>query len=513
MKRLVGECTAFIMEGSKEVFLGVIEKLNHEKVITKNFFGKNCPKVKKIVKPSFKFSVKFGDTIEDIYLRSNEFGNPTDWYRLKNLEEGWANKILLESDNIQVANGEIINETFEACIEGSKDFSKYPYISLVSKGMSEVFSQAREELRRNLSVCLGKKTSKLVPGGRYDTETESLIYLGKFLSRRSSEKSSEFNTNSTPTDYAYLFVDYSEDLANNSGTVSELIKKCSIVKRENTPTLIVRYASKSMVFVDSVVQDDLGGSEDFSLFYESVIKNSEIKNENPSWPALGEYGYIFNILSLNKDLNDYTKYESIISPIINRMIEIGLGFLYSDGKQYKKVSELRSLLISMFSDINQEKTKYYTEFFNTIDLDNKIKDVLSWWSPDLLKVDFDFYLKNRFMCRYIRSIIRTETASYYDYGKETISMQIKNSSLKNLIIKICSDYINTEEELYGVRVSQSNIGTQKNPILYTNMYIDLDNIVNYFGGINNIPEEVKKGLMETSFGRIVIQFDEDSVIE
>ena len=92
-------------------------------------------------------------------------------------------------------------------------------------------------------------------------------------------------------------------------------------------------------------------------------------------------------------------------------------------------------------------------------------------------------------------------------------MQIKNSSLKNLIIKICSDYKNTEEELYGVRVSQSNIGTQKNPILYSNMYIDLDNIVNYFGGINNIPEEVKKGLMETSFGRIVIQFDEDSVIE
>ena len=189
---------------------------------------------KKVFIDNRNFSVKI--VFDKIYVKHESFG--TDEYLLvKNqagikdimyvISETVCNKGLLEGDNWSI----LFNDQKEC---------------LPAKDGITVYDKAEIEMFRRLSVSNSSKTSKWIPGYRYDTEQEVFYYLGEVNCLKNGEYSNcTYGTRSDNKYYMTLSAKnykpkdgetINEAIKNNFKDIKFSTKKCMVVKGKQFAT-------------------------------------------------------------------------------------------------------------------------------------------------------------------------------------------------------------------------------------------------------------------------------------
>lgn len=505
-RKFVGETTAYLFSETKEVFLVYIDKPVTEKKILKKLQNKG-EQHKIVVSQALEMSLKFGE-IGNILVKSKLFPD-NSWYKVMNLSSSYnIYQILSESSNI--VKGEVMGTTFECSFETPDE------CYLVSREMKD-WEIGIEEMRRSFSVSLGKKTKKLVPGYRYDTEEKSLIYLGKFCSRR-EDKNSKFSTLVTPTDYVYLFTDWEDWIEKNFTSVSEVIMNGYLKKESDDLELgivpiEISYKSRSLVEVGKVLEPG-PTDENFSRYYGKILENTSkvrkwvISDDGGPFEDYGKF--IFDVLSINKNLSDYDSYFEVINQYLYLVIEYVLERYETTNKE-----EIKKFIYQLiyYHDSNNYKEDYYSQLFKIIDIDRYIDQAVSVWSPGLRNVDFEVFSRTGFKSKIIRCNLRTE-ASYKDPGLVNIvniGKSIGSKEIARVVVNIINLIKTGEKDVNGVSSFKTNIGTARNPLVYYNISISTAAILDNAGDLDL--NTVKRGLMESDIRKVLIQYDCNSVIE
>ena len=503
--RLSSDLIAFF--SNDLVYLCSPEKKSYRSAILKKIYG-NTQSPKEVNIENNQFNLKINKDFR-VFIKCGEFPNPNHFYEVKNFS-----KVSDYSDIPDI--GSIISQVngidhgvypdniiFEAAFSEEKPDE----VMFINDSMPE-YKEAFQEMKRRLNCSLYKKTKKWIPGHRYDSLSETYYYLGEFLSRRKEPYNSSFIKDPSDMQTVYLVT---KDIDDSFGKISDIFKT-KIFGNENDNILVL---DKLPSCVDSgeVLENDVTNIQDY---WDNLVENSYNKYKNTNKFGLVTFDnqkYIFDIFcyqsvgKLDYNISELTKAK------IEDVIKTEMTNIKVSSKSDK--SNLLNEYTTKIIDGNIDRVNYYTELFNVLQIDKKIIENIDKLDVDSLLLNLNSYVKYGEIHRYFKNnskvLISKQRINSTSYKLDVITIDELLSGfddLKSVVI----DIINNARNNYGIGVSQMsdiNVGTKKCPKVYTTISMNILDIINYYNGIDNIPEKVKFEILNKKFWGLELTIDKD----
>ena len=502
--RLTSEVIAYVVPTEKEVWLAAAEKKQYQVGVIKLINGKPYQEVRLYEN---QFSLRFGggDNDFDIYLKCEEL--PDDWFKVANFyKPGIWN--LIEGHTI--VNGEL-GEKFEVIFE-----EDIPYVSFIEPNMKN-FKKCFEEMKRKMNCEMCKKTTKWIPGHRYDSFTESIFPLCTTKLRKTSLTNSEFLKDLDKMPDVWIYV---EELGNEK-TVSEVLKNRSF--GDGPTDLKIGFKTKSMVDAGEILTNDYSGNiKDYWLPIFENAKNSgkslkEIldtfstysDSPNPTLP-------IMELENLTKDTIEGVLVESWNLDNIRADLLVG-----DKNKEEENIERARKLfVISGIKDPNFLKGLYYPELYKElgIEMEDLTKEAIENVKGIRMTQDFNTYLKYQ---NYWGNPGRIDTgkccskqrvkSTNYKLDVVTLKDLYGDTELKDTIIEA----VNKVREDFGLGATEYslvNIGNKKEPKEYIICKLTLSDLIKYKKGVSKMSENLKNEIIENHFVWVQVIFDKDGTL-
>lgn len=506
--RLVSDLFVYVST-KKEVYFAPIDDKKIQSAI-----------IRQIESPYFElkienseFNIKLQEDL-NLYIKSNQLPEKERYYKINNFNTNSLGEIITQIKNNK---GDFLDVEFEAIF--SDDFPGI--VSFVNNSMSQ-YKGCFEEMKRRVNCELCKKTKKWIPGHRYDTLTNTIYYLGEVKSKKLTLTNSELQDGiSMPT--AYLYVEEIDQCKK----ISEVLRTKCFGK-----DIRVLFNQVSMVDCGQVLENDFG---EFQDYWEDLITNTE-KEEN----CIDNFGNsiynnpknIFSVISYQSGIKDLTvssEIRTVLEKVIKTLMEQTLRNYWNYNTSSIKLNSKQSIeentkgLITLtFTKIKDEnilRLLYYTELFNkyNIPIENIAKEILLNWNEDDIFNNFDLYLKylGYISIHYQKDYIilqREKTKIYNIKDFIKVSDLFGENELSDSIIKL----FEKAKSNYGVGISKFeyyNIGTKKDPKIYISANIELNDLIKYFDGVDNMSKNLKNIIMKKKFIEVDISVDYNKVLE
>ena len=508
--RLTSELMAYFISGTNRVYLASVDK------------KQDMTKVIKLIDPSItyqelrlyenQFNIRFrSNDINNLILeaRSNEFPSSDSWYIVENYysENIWE---LLESHTI-------VNGDFDESINFEVGFAdEIPEVIFVEPKMKN-FKVYFEEMRRRINCELCKKTSKRIPGHRYDTLTESFYFLAPVKGRLENIRNSEYKMGSDKPD-VFLYVNSIED---SEKTVSDVLRNRAF--GDGPDDIKVFYGKKTLVDAGSALDDDFTGN--IRDYWESLYSNT---SERSLKDILGIFSVITgeDELNLSDSLRNHI-IEKTKDCLVNNIIlenwnlqSLRDDLIIKDSNSLEtNISNLKRLFFTKgFIDCNFLKNIYYSKLYEElkIDLSGVLKVALDIWGTMTLDSDFETYIKyqsyfaNPGRFKPLQDSRQRVTSTKYKLDVITLKDIFGDCELRDVIIET----INHVRDNFGLGASLYNlvnIGTKAEPMEYIICNITLNDIIRY-KGLSGLSEDLKRDIAKRHFVSITVSFDKDGKI-
>lgn len=519
--RLVSDLVVFLIPNKYRIYFASPEKPSYINAVIKKVYN-DCSSIVPIELKldDNSFNLKLDEEL-NVLVKSDLLPDKNQYYRVMNF--CWSDSPTILGNIIsQVENnkGEF-KDKFEVIFSDSIPGE----ISFVSPSMSQ-YNSYFIEMRRRLNVELNRKTKKWKIGHRYDSLTKTIYYLGEVKSRLSSPQNTEFMEGVNMTT-AYLYTSEIDEVKDKK--ISDILNS-----RSFGSNIKVAFNQEAMVDCGEVLENDITNFQDY---WEELMKNtinSEQKQGSDNIPRYEQLNNILSILSFQTGTDDLKVSNEIkdeLVEVIQNVMKSGLlkfwnyniSYIKLNSKQpiEKNVENLIKIFYGEIKDRNLMRESYYNTYFNKvgIDLAKIAKDVLVDWNENDIYSDFDNYV------RFIEY-----TKNHYPTAVKPVNEREKSKGFSNSELYTVANSVGIDTELtnviiglfnfavkkYGVGISEFeyyNIGTKKDPIIYIEARITLDDIIKFLGGIDKMSEKLKQEIISRKFTEIKIQIDKDRVLE
>lgn len=456
------------------------------------------------------FSVKiiFGN----IYIKHESFG--TDEYLLVENQAGINNIMQVISETI-CNKGLLEGNDWSILFNDQKE-------CLPAKEGITIYNKAEIEMFRRLSVSCSSKTSKWVPGYRYDTEQNVYYFLGEIDSLlKTTGYYGQYTYGTRDIDKKYYMVLPAEVYRPKDGeTINEVIK--------NNFQDIKFLTKKSMaVKGKQFATDDFNG---MIPLWEELISNWENNkkinvnefSDRQTYESLKSLLNIFVwVSSKDSTKNIYLseKSKQTISQIIsNKMLNYltaywgqGTSTRFDDcpGDEKTPLENRETLKEIFFMENNRIGEKqvsnpiqFFSNFYNElgIDVDGIADELLGTFSSELLLENWEKYIDN---LSHVQLNPGELTNGFVDKcdgygGYNTTSLTDEEQKFFDPILQYCRETSTNAEEY-----RRYNSGTKSRPVYVELFTIDINTIKRMYE--NNVPEDVAKFLMNRKFVKTIFK--------
>lgn len=409
-------------------------------------------------------------------------------------------------------------------------------IKLVSPEMSE-YDDCFDEMTRLASCKSYKKTKKFIPGHRYDSEKETIFFLGTVIAKKAQPYCTNF-LSEDKVGVAYLFVN---KLPKEAKTVSDVFKLSYF--DENDPYAI-KYRTNIQSMVDSgeILENDSPRIEDFwetlttnacDIAKQPLLGSSHI-NFQYFYRALEPYA--FSSISGVKEIPEMLKETLMqyIEVIIKELLIIyynsdyslfgGRGLYISEQQTMDaNVANTFKLFCKYIMDPNALSYPYYEEFFKYFDIpiNDLIIEQIKMFDKSFVTESFDNFIK--WWEQYYRyHDIQTSTKKSCQrvkavggYGKGKVDQKASKNTIESLFGKtplseILKKQVNDARNGDLTAVSSFevvNLGTKSRPKEYVHLTINVNKVVEYATYNNELTESLKKNILNERFTELELEFD------
>lgn len=448
-----------------------------------------------------------------------------NWYILGNTYTG---DIVSQLDSVTINNGLVLDVLF-----GFNPIYPEKVIPLFQG--SNLYKESEKEFIRKTNLSLYSKTTKYIPGHKYESENGTYIFLGEVK----SHKTSIYNCTEYAVDYnareLYAFInDIPENLQ-----YDDIVLNYNISELNSYPLDI----KEKTIFLESKkpAMADLGElikiTGKFEDYWETKIKKFISEKKDPYSYGSSQYNYkdiddLINFFVISGDLIPKVSSES--KKLMEKIIKVEYRFylfkFYDTQAQSLKLNILKSQDMSTQSDAlvnnlvssgirdtrNYYDKEYYTSLFKKVfDIDLKKLASLSIDSFKLETIscdDFKDLIENfgYFEFRNPQNYIMAIDFIYLNNKKRKFKTFLKEDAYRNLILSMYTDALNnygSDLKYFNVR----NVGTKRSPSLEYLFSITLEDIVNYYKvpTINDIPDSIKNDLIKNKIYRLDIRTRDD----
>lgn len=505
---------------TNEVFLASPERISYSAEVKKNL---TTTIYNEFNLSSNSFKLKINEYLE-VFVKSDELPMKDKYYKVGNFCELKGIGSIITQVNSNKADFEDIE--FEAVFSDS-----YPgEVFFLSQDMVE-YKPAFKEMSRRLNVSMNKKVRKWTVGHRYDTEDKTYYYLGEFVSRKSEDVSGYLSD----LDMVPVYLVTSD--VDSETNISEILKTRKMGNGVDEKDIQILYHLPSAVDSGKVLNNDITSINDY---HHDIINNTINKNKTVTKYGNLKYAspeYIFNILSI-QSISKYTYDSSVVNPILKVIEDLITNIIISswDLSIYYGTScitindttnkdDASNAIISTFiNSIGWHPLTYYVDLFKALGLDlkeitNRLllncnpKNLMSDNLRDYIKYSEIFYTTRESNDSVIKNSTQRVDSTNYPLNVVTIEELFPNES--NLVGAL-KNIINTARENIGLGVEvyyETNVGSKKKPKIYTTILVGLLDVVNYFGGIDKIPQEVADDMISSKFWKLRLNIDKDGELK
>lgn len=510
------------VSAGKRVFLASPEKKSYKAAVQKNIESV----FDEVIIESNSFKLKVSNDLS-VYVKCDEFPDPEQYYLVCNMYRTAFGVPMIGNIITQVKSDKANfgDTVFEAVFSEDSQESVY----FMTPEMAE-YKSAFEEMKRRMNCTLNKKVKKWIPGGRYDTLTNTYYYLGEFKSRKKNELNSDFLGDSSMVP-AYLYVSELGD----EKKISDILKTRKI--GSGPEDIQIMYSLPSAVDSGNVLENDITCLKDYQKYiFDNSMKEYTITSDY-GFSSYSNPKYILDILSLKSSESD--SYADLIPESVSEMIKNMLHevvlcswdlnknrediYIGEGNNNDKNAENLVRRFYQDFKDGNAMRNLYYRKLF--IDLGININEiaveVVSQGNPESLILSGienyvslgSIYFKNHFTDA-SRKISRQRIKST-NYTLEVVKLSDLFSATPNLLLDI-KDLIENARNNFGLGVRTfyyTNTGTKKSPKIYTTIEVDILDLIKYYGGIKNIPEVIVNEIISSKFWNLQVLIDKEGVLE
>ena len=481
------------VSAGKRVFLASPEKKSYKAAVQKNIESA----FDEVIIESNSFKLKVSNDLS-VYVKCDEFPDPEQYYLVCNMYRTAFGVPMIGNIITQVKSDKVNfgDTVFEAVFSEDSQESVY----FMTPEMAE-YKNAFEEMKRRMNCTLNKKVKKWIPGGRYDTLTNTYYYLGEFKSRKKNELNSDFLGDSSMVP-AYLYVSELGD----EKKISDILKTRKI--GSGPEDIQIMYSLPSAVDSGNVLENDITCLKDYQKYiFDNSMKEYTITSDY-GFSSYSNPKYILDILSLKSSESD--SYADLIPESVSEMIKNMLHevvlcswdlnknrediYIGEGNNNDKNAENLVRRFYQDFKDGNAMRNLYYRKLF--IDLGININEiaveVVSQGNPESLILSGienyvslgSIYFKNHFTDA-SRKISRQRIKST-NYTLEVVKLSDLFSATPNLLLDI-KDLIENARNNFGLGVRtfyDTNTGTKKSPKIYTTIEVDILDLIKYLSLIH-----------------------------
>lgn len=536
--RLVNDVVAYVIKtktaangNDGALYLASSEKKSYENAVLKQI-DKECVD-KFIIDEDNKFNLII-DKNFDIFVKSDALpGGKTRKYKVLNVYSGLSNDYFADIfSQVENIKGDFEDKEFEAIFSDSF----LGKVFFVNDEM-DFYKDAFQEMRRRINCQICKKTKKWIPGHRYDSETITYYYLGEFVSRRVGENAGEFLENKDVVTVHLV----SREIDKDDKTISDVLKKRTIGISGSDIQILYTSSLPSMVDSGEVLENDVTNIEDYWDFMVKVAIDKFVKNEFGFISYKSIMKKIFNIFSIqsrgNLDYNLSCDMKKALEDVIkNNLIENMVTWWdLSNSKSDSSISSantvemntknLENLFFRNFIDGNIHKNKYYPALFLAIGLtplEKIIENLIINYNVDNLVFNSGFSNYIKFGSYYYNghdldkcNKQSKQRVNSTNYNLKVVTIESLFSSTPDLE-KTIKDISKKAIENYGLGVKEFrtiNIGSKKSPMIYTSLVIDINDIVDYYGGIYKVPQNIINDIITSRFWTFSLDIDKDAEVK
>lgn len=520
--RLTAEVIAYIIPGTDELYLAAPEKKIYQqsvlKEITDGVFSEYRLELNEF---NISLRANFETESVDVYIKSDLLPKSKEWYRVKNFYEPHTSLILSAVKN---DCGDFSGTIFESAFS-EDDLRKVTFTTTEMPNYNTCF----QEMRRRMNCELYKKTKKWIPGHRYDSLKDTFYYLGSAYSHKKEEYNSEFIKDITEMPEVYFYV---TKLKPEEKTISDVFNNRHFGDTEDD----IQITNTMISLVDSGEElfNDFG--EDIQVFWDKLWENSIKANKEISKYNYVSYKnpkYILDILAYqshgNLKYSDDIKQKTsdLLCDLVSDCIINNWGrekhrkdiVVSSNNTIDQNVENGTRLFYSVFKDPNVIKNLYYSGLFNElgISLQTIVRNFLLSWSENKTSEDIYAFLKyrnyheDRVVHDKVRSTQRINSTNY-KMEQKTLNDIFSNTDLKDTIIKVIEEA--RKNCGYGVsEFSIQNVGTKRMPKEYIACRVTIDDIINYYKGLDKMPENLIHEILVNKFCWVDVTFDKDGELK
>lgn len=547
-----GGCVCFIgkrEDGTQEVFFASPDKKTKAKTVVKLVESVSLSNFTEYWIDNYEdFSLKIGPRMTLLAKHPN-FPEPEKWYPIRN----WMLQLSEREQRDQIGEYLMVTSTEEGEFKEKWtplfDSELDKSVNFICESMPE-WDEKQEEIIRRMSFETGKKTTKWIPGHRYDSEIKSFWYLGEVKNRienRSNNSKETFYWGNNPGEIeskhsAMCFLAKSpNDLENIWENVVVSINRDR--KNLNYFDLLVK---KPKVVDSGIWCEDLGAKfwDNPMEWRIGMIKRTleEVCKETRLFGGIESTSYYNINLALeplylylgDKDEADMEKIGEYVNPILTPVVlncfETIMSYHLQDldpkenGYEVKEenVDKLVSQFISTYiREFFSEKKILIKGLFKA--LGNPLETLASNFLNDFklkdrLDLDWETYLKN---VKYLENSV-TLSHRYFDLRKKPSESYLKKSGIKDSSLEGIIDKSLAKENISGetknllvdmIKWCKDNkgIGLTKywvNKNKEIEIIVTLSDVINrYKSSDTEIPEEYKKGIMADRLWKCTIIAD------
>lgn len=518
--RLVSEVLVYITTdsfGHKYVAFSGLEKKEYSRIVLTKFksvLGSDATIIEKsISSENFEAIIDENSRFPVMIKSSNLPGD--DYYRLVNFD--YSDKSLLNLLGGFNINSGVFIEPIELVIS-----SEFGLVRFVHKNMP-TYKIYHNELVRRINCEIFKKTTKWIPGHRYDSLDSTYYYLGSISSHTVNDSCSEFFSGKLMKEYHFVVTEDISEYNSLEEAIKYSIKNKSYKLLDKTKLMIdsgefegfdgsIRYTDLIDGFINWAIDSDCSNSSYNNLSFIMIVLRLESPDKTYSITPETEF-------KLNKYLSNIFKHKII--PGNWEKPQHSLFKVCESNTLDQNVSSCFNIFIRKIEDDNVKKQSYFEELFKyfKIDIFNIIRTELQSWLPSDILNNFDNF------CEYsgdmyelskpIEVVLRTFASSKYKLNKVTLGEKLVETGEKVLFETIKNIVSKTRSNIFGngVKYEKVNIGTIKSPMIYETFTITLNNILDYYKeeGLE-IPENLKNEIILNKFCRVNISVDKDGEI-